>query len=310
MKIFYCEQPRISNSISNSKFVMFVINFLLINLFLFSSCANPFVTQIAEPKTITFETNGGSKIENQIVYRNYPIQRPANPSKDNYTFDNWYGENENFETPWDFNTIPTSDITLYATWIPVFTYTVTFDKNGGDTEANPQSINVIPHTLASAPEIPPTKDGYGFAGWYTEAECITKWDFANNIVTENITLYALWVHNCLTVTLSMEELTNKTPVLESITISRTGADGIPVKALVSINEALFDAGSISWRISGVGAYAGTIITDDDDPITDNSAFMLNAQDERYNAPGMHTLLLEVKIDGIAYQTNIIFTVIN
>jgi len=298
MKLFY-----------NVKILFF--SFAAFFSILIVTCENHLIVQIADPKIITFETNGGSSIDDQTVYRNYPIQRPSDPSKDNYEFDNWYGENENFDTPWDFNDIPESDITLYANWTPLYTYTVTFDKNGGDTEAYPQSINITPRTLVSAPEIPPTRDGYGFAGWYTEAECITKWDFANNIVTENISLYALWVHNCVTVTLDMTAITgNQAPQIDAIAISRTGQDGIPIKALVSINETLFDTGSISWRISGVGAYAGTFITDDDDPVTGSGEFMLNAQDERYNAPGMHTLLLEVKIDGIAYQTNIIFTVIN
>jgi len=291
---------------------------LLINLV---SCANPLITQIAEPKTVTFETNGGSKIENQIVYRNYPVVRPQDPVKSDHIFDNWYyrtqqdeasgySESENFETPWNFSTVPTSDITLYANWITVYTCTVTFDKNGGDTDADPQSITVTPGSLITAPDVPPVKDGFGFAGWYTEAQCLTKWNFAQDIVTDNITLYALWIHNCITINLSMEELINKTPQLESVTISRTGTGGVPVKALVSVNEALYDTGSISWRISGVGAYAGTFITDDNDPITGSGEFMLNAEDKRYNAPGAHTLLLEVKIDGFAYQTNIIFTVIN
>jgi|GEM_PF-4276939 len=288
--------------------ILYSLIFLLYSM-LIITCNNPLIIQIADPKTVTFETNGGSNINEQIVYRNYPIQRPSDPTKYNYIFDNWYSTNDIFETPWNFNTIPERDITLYANWTSIHTYTVIFDKNGGDYDADPAFITVTPGSLITEPA-PPIKDGYGFAGWYTEAECINKWNFSQDIVTENITLYALWIHNCVTVTLSIEELINKTPQLESITISRTGADGIPIKALVSINEELFDTGSISWRISGVGAYAGLFITDDNEPLTGSSAFMLNAEDERYNAIGMHTLRLEVKIDGIAYQTNIVFTVLN
>jgi len=290
--------------------IQYSLFFFICSLLVFS-CTNPLITQIAEPKTITFETNGGSQIDDQTVYRNYPIQRPANPSKDNYTFDNWYGENENFETPWDFNTIPKSDTTLYANWMPVYTFTVTFDKNGGDVDANPEVISATPNSKITPPIVPPERDGYGFAGWYREPECITKWNFAQDIVTDNITLYAFWIHNCVNITLDMTAITgNQAPQIAAITISRTGQNGIPIKALVSINEALFDAGSISWRISGVGNYAGTIITDDNDPTTGLGEFLLNANDERYNALGAHTLLLEVKKNGIAYQTNILFTVIN
>ena len=279
---------------------------------LIHSCANPLITQIAEPKTIIFDTNGGSQIDNQIVYRNYPIQRPSNPSKFNYTFENWYSENRKFETPWNFNNIPVTDIILYANWTPVYSFTVTFDKNGGDTDANPAFITVTPGTLITPPGIPPTKDGYGFAGWYREASCITEWNFSADIVTENITLYARWMFNCVIVILDMEEITgDQAPQIPAVTISRTGTGGLPEFYLVKIEAPnQFDAGSITWRISGVGAYAETFITDDNDPATGPGEFLLNANDTRYNAFGTHTLLLEVKKNGIAYQTNIVFTIIN
>ena len=32
------------------------------------------------------------------------------------------------------------------------------------------------------PENAPVRDGYTFAGWYKEKECITPWDFANDII--------------------------------------------------------------------------------------------------------------------------------
>jgi uncharacterized repeat protein (TIGR02543 family) len=40
-----------------------------------------------------------------------------------------------------------------------------------------------------------TKDGHTFEGWYTEESFEHKWDFDNNIVTQNITLYAKWKEN-------------------------------------------------------------------------------------------------------------------
>ena len=294
----------------HSSIIHLPLFFVLCSLLIFS-CANPLITQITEPKTIIFETNGGSQIDSQIIYRNHPIQRPLNPSKDNHTFDNWYSENNNFETPWNFSTIPTSDITLYAGWTPEYTYTVTFDKNGGDTDADPAVITAAPGALIAPPDVPPTKDGYGFAGWYREAECVTAWSFSTDLVAEDITLYAWWIHNCVTIILDMEAITgNQAPQIEPVAISRTGAGGLPVFYLVIIDPNQFDAGSISWRISGVGAYAGTFITDDNDPTTGAGEFLLNANDARYNAFGAHTLLLEVKKNGIAYQTNIKFTIVN
>ena len=38
----------------------------------------------------------------------------------------------------------------------------------------------------------PTRAGYTFGGWYKEAVCTTAWDFTNDTVTSDITLYAKW----------------------------------------------------------------------------------------------------------------------
>ena len=302
-------------------FVIYSIIIVLCSL-LTAACANPLITQIAEPKTVVFITNGGSSINAQTVYRNYPIKRPQDPKKSGFIFDNWYLQSirqdvtsvysgsDTPEQPWDFNTIPKTDITLHANWIPIYDVTVTFDINGGDIEADPSSITAVYGSLINAPA-PPKKDGFGFAGWYREPECVTEWIFSIDIVTEDLTLYAWWIHNCVTVIMNIDEIiSDQSPQIDAITISRTGANGLPIFSLIKIDPNQFDAGSITWRISGVGAYAGTFITDDNDPATGVGEFLLNANDARYNAFGTHTLLLEVKKDGIAYQTNIIFTIVN
>ena len=38
----------------------------------------------------------------------------------------------------------------------------------------------------------PTKEGYTFAGWYTDTACTGEYDFSG-VVTKNITLYAKWI---------------------------------------------------------------------------------------------------------------------
>jgi len=90
---------------------------LIVNCSLFIvNCANPLVNAVLGPKTISFESNGGSRIKSQTVYRDYPVKRPANPSKSGYTFDAWYSDNETFLEKWDFSAIPSGDMTLYAQW--------------------------------------------------------------------------------------------------------------------------------------------------------------------------------------------------
>jgi len=83
---------------------------------LFSSCENPFIQQIVEPRTVTFESNGGSSVESQTVLKNQPIKRPENPSRDGCVFAAWCRDNETFLEEWDFDAAPNEDITLYAKW--------------------------------------------------------------------------------------------------------------------------------------------------------------------------------------------------
>jgi len=46
-------------------------------------------------------------------------------------------------------------------------------------------------SIIAAPDNP-IRDGYSFAGWYKEAACTNAWDFAIDIVTGPVTLFAKW----------------------------------------------------------------------------------------------------------------------
>jgi len=72
-------------------------------------------------------------------------------------------------------------------------YTVVFDKNGGHTEASPQSKTVEPPTT-TIDELPeaPTREGYKFLGWNTQADGSGAVFTANTLVRENLTVYAQW----------------------------------------------------------------------------------------------------------------------
>jgi len=65
------------------------------------------------------------------------------------------------------STAVTGNVTVYAQWT-INQYTVTFDKNGGDTDANPASIQANYNTTVTLPA-GPTKAGYTFNGWNTLA---------------------------------------------------------------------------------------------------------------------------------------------
>ncbi len=69
--------------------------------------------------------------------------------------------------------------------------TVTFDKNGGTTEANPTSITTNIDTTVTLPT-PPTKTGYTFAGWETSGGTVFN---GSTVIHTSLTVYAQWTPN-------------------------------------------------------------------------------------------------------------------
>lgn len=105
--------------------------------------------------TVAFLSDGESAAPPQIR-ANTPAARPADPTKEGYTFIGWY----NGESEWDFETPVTADLTLTAKW-QINRYTITFDTAGG---SEVPSITQDYGTAITAPANP-TKTGYTFAGW-------------------------------------------------------------------------------------------------------------------------------------------------
>jgi len=132
--------------------------------------------------TVTFDTDGGSNVASQTVELGKLATKPADPTKEGYTFVGWYYNGSEY----NFATKVTKNITLTAKYtknpVVVTKYTVTFNTDGG---SNVASQTVESGKLATKPA-DPTKDGYTFLGWYHNG---SKYDFSSK-VTGNITLTA------------------------------------------------------------------------------------------------------------------------
>lgn len=127
--------------------------------------------------TVTFQSEGGSEVASQIR-ANTPADRPADPTKEGYTFIGWY----NGESEWDFETPVTADLTLTAKW-QLNRYTITFDTAGG---SEVPSITQDYGTAITAPANP-TKTGYTFAGWDKT--------IPTTMPAGNMTITAQWTEN-------------------------------------------------------------------------------------------------------------------
>jgi len=92
-------------------------------------------------------------------------------------------------------TMPSQAIIVAAVYenIPPATYIVTLNPNGGSV--SPTTISVTNGgTYSTLPT--PTRSGYTFNGWYTEATGGTKVNPSDTVnLTGNITLYAQWTQN-------------------------------------------------------------------------------------------------------------------
>ncbi|MCH5289064.1 MAG: InlB B-repeat-containing protein [Treponema sp.] len=62
---------------------------------------------------VSFNTNGGTFVAPQSVASGTTAVEPDAPTRDGYTFNGWYSGN----TPFDFSTLITADLTLTAHWI-------------------------------------------------------------------------------------------------------------------------------------------------------------------------------------------------
>ena len=134
--------------------------------------------------TITFDSDGGSVVEKQIVKRGEKVNKPTDPTRDGYIFIEW----DLGSSIYDFSAKVTRNLILKAIWKEQeggkVTYVVNFNTDGGNSISN-QIINKD-GTITKPQD--PVRDGYKFLGWYSNN---VLFDF-NTPVTKNLELVAKW----------------------------------------------------------------------------------------------------------------------
>ena len=177
--------------------------------------------------TVTFETNGGSKIPDLVAQYGETIARPDNPVREGYHLVGWYTDID-LKNPWDFDTDTIQgNMTLYAKWeqgapvdetpgndgdggfawwwlllillllgLLIFLLIFLLNKKTVKFETNCkmkiQDQKVKKGGYVERPA-EPTRNGRVFGGWYYDAEYTERWDFENDKVQDNLTLYAKWI---------------------------------------------------------------------------------------------------------------------
>ena len=179
------------------KKLLFLV-FVSLTVFLLIGCQdeNPTPSDLTVNYTVTFNSNGGSSIAEIVVEEGQAFTEPTPPTREGYTFSGWFLTATFDEgTEFNFNTVITENMTLYAKWIEIILQsTITFDTVGGS------SIEPITQNVGSsitAPEAP-VKEGNVFVGWVINPAMSSLYQF-DTMPTEDITLYAIW-HPFVTIT--------------------------------------------------------------------------------------------------------------
>lgn len=134
--------------------------------------------------TVSFNTNGGTKINDIKFTEPKKINKPNDPIKDNATFIEWCID-ENLEETFDFDKkLELKNYTLYAKW----NVSIIFDTKGGNPineyKRDANELVILP--------IPTDESGKQFIGWYYDDEFVNKVESIFTVPNHPITLYANW----------------------------------------------------------------------------------------------------------------------
>ena len=147
---------------------------------------------------IIFVENSGSVVNDLIQSQGTALTEPTGPTRSGYAFGGWYTDNTTFANQYAFpSTMPSSNVTLYAQWVPTTSQTLSFDRQGGlynGSASNPADLTGSAGTAITLPSNL-TRSGYEFAGWYKENTYVTPYPFSimpYNGATNSTILYAKW----------------------------------------------------------------------------------------------------------------------
>jgi uncharacterized repeat protein (TIGR02543 family) len=177
----------------------------------------------ANTLTITYSTNGGSSISSGSTVTGATISSaPTSPTRTGYAFVGWYSDSGlSAAVLWPYAHGKTADFTIYAKWT-ANTLILTYVSNGGSAVTNGSTVTA--GTISSAPTAP-TRSGYNFLGWYTDAVFTTavNWPFTHGETTD-FSLYAKWVSRTQS-PLSWNLGSTSVPYQGSLSLGVTGGSG-------------------------------------------------------------------------------------
>ena len=191
--------------------------------------------------TVTWKNEDGTTLETdeKVEYGTMPNYDGETPTKVateeyTYTFAGWTPEISEL----------TGDVTYTATYtknsiLPELNkFEVVFEVNGG-TSIDSQTI--ISGEKVVKPSTVPVKENYVFGGWYKDSNLTEEFDFENEIVNTNITIYAKWDSLKFNIEVSNINFSNAT----------VGYSNLKGKAIEITNKGTTEVEVIEITVSGV-----------------------------------------------------------
>ncbi|MBE0700449.1 MAG: InlB B-repeat-containing protein, partial [Acholeplasmataceae bacterium] len=139
-----------------------------------------------EVAVVTFDVDGGSVVLAQMILigTNKALE-PTAPEKFGFDFVGWSSVPESY-VAFDFDEFIVEDTILYAIWLELNVFTVTFEVEG---ESDVDVLVVEGDTVGMPDD--PIKEGKNFEGWFKDGD-LDPFDF-ETLITEDITLIAAFV---------------------------------------------------------------------------------------------------------------------
>lgn len=96
--------------------------------------------------TVSFNTNGGSIVTSQTVQSGQKATRPQDPTREGFTFDDWYADTL-FTTKFNFDDPIVGQTTIYAKWVSSTSATPTPTPTPNPTPAPAVNNNIDDSSL-------------------------------------------------------------------------------------------------------------------------------------------------------------------
>ena len=186
-------------------------------------------------ESVSFDTKGGSTVPT----RDYGvITQPTTPTRAGYVLAGWSARNGGAIISFPYSPSEISEITLHAKWNKIYTVTYVYNgATGGNSVARGTTGAITTITLPT-----PTRSGFTFDGWYSDAELTLRSKIGNAGETYEpigvaaaFNVYAKWKQDLKAVNTKKPSVTGKaiatTKGTNKLTANQGKWTGYPVPAI-------------------------------------------------------------------------------